>query len=289
MGVMEGSEMKGLDVHKTVRLEQGVARQRSKKPKARFVFLKAVLGAFLFHCMPRKQVVFIASSMRSGSTLLKALLGQGEDVSHLSESYFSRIDLPEPLLRYYQYFDVYRKCRSKIIVLKTPAWFQNYSNYPRLPDFPVKLIILVRHPSGVLASLKEWTHIIEGDFGPKTEDDYKQYIFNVNKALARAYFERGADSVLLVSYEELISRPIEVTKSLFQFVGSVQKEGVDTYTQGDALWEWGVDDGSPTIKKGQVVSRNVQEFNAQSLLISAEQCQSSEEFFSATERNFENA
>ena len=44
-----------------------------------------LLDLFVYHVLPPKTVVLIMCSMRSGSTLLKALLAEADDVSHLPE------------------------------------------------------------------------------------------------------------------------------------------------------------------------------------------------------------
>ena len=47
-------------------------------------FRDAAEGVVRYHCMPAKSCILILSPVRSGSTLLKALLGSAADVSHIS-------------------------------------------------------------------------------------------------------------------------------------------------------------------------------------------------------------
>jgi hypothetical protein len=242
--------------------------------------LKVIAGFFLYHAWPRKKIVFIASSMRSGSTLLKALLGHAHDVSHLSETRFPRTKLSPRSEKYFQYYTVFTMSRSPIIVLKFPSWFADATTYPYLPNLPVRVIVLLRNPERVLASLEKWTHIIENDFGEKSRSDYQQYIFEVTRSLARLYFGEHGYPVHLVSYEELVSEPKKVTQKLFRFICSSEREGFDCYSQGGARWEWGVDDGSPKIRTGRVIADTpAVAINAEKLLKLAESSGTSEEFF----------
>jgi len=51
--------------------------------------VKTVMGTVFFYIFPRKTIVLIVSSMRAGSTLLKALLAEAPDVSNLPEFNFN--------------------------------------------------------------------------------------------------------------------------------------------------------------------------------------------------------
>ena len=75
--------------------------------------LKTLIGFLLYFFYPRKKLVMIVSTMRSGTTLLKALMAEAEDVSNLPETKFTRSTNP-----YLTYYDFFRSSRKKIIVLK---------------------------------------------------------------------------------------------------------------------------------------------------------------------------
>ena len=96
----------------------------------------------------QKTIVFIVSTMRSGSTLLKSLLATAPDISHLPETDFSK-------------YHGKRSWRLKtlssdpIIVVKKPASFDD-ENYPQLPQLPrTKTIILIRDAYESVRSLKK--------------------------------------------------------------------------------------------------------------------------------------
>lgn len=186
-------------------------------------------------------------SMRSGSTLLKALLGAAPDVSHLGE-----IDFQECCEK--DRFDGLKKLSDKpILVLKKPAFLIEKA-YPTVPPFPCKKIVLIRNIYDTLLSitkmmlktkatfLKEWPY-------PKMVDEYYCPVYT---AIYKEKLLTSADTVL-VHYEELVRDPLTVTKGLFEFMGSSRTEGVRTYgkpTKSD--WVWGKDDGGPMIRTMEV-------------------------------------
>lgn len=195
-------------------------------------------GAYLYYRRPTKEFVIIASAMRSGSTLLKALLAQAPEIEQLSEQ---RFQLPQ------NFFTVYGRLASlsdqPIIVLKHPANFNDFRTYPILPQVPFKMIILIRNPVDTILSIQTMQ---EKRKDPKPLADILDYWKTVHRSLLRlegpAYFR--------LRYEDLIGQPEQKTKELFQFIGSSQREGVRSYqSPSRSAWEWGKDDGGEVIQK----------------------------------------
>jgi len=106
-----------------------------------------------------RRVVFLASTMRSGSTLLKALLAEGGDVSHFSE---------HGLIEYYgREWAVYDVAPQRVLVFKKPIGAEINPNFICRLNVPhMRQIFLVRHPHDVCQSLlkrPEWESRPTGD------------------------------------------------------------------------------------------------------------------------------
>jgi len=179
--------------------------------------------------------------MRTGSTLLKALLAEAPDVSKLPEIVFTDIFKKN---RHSTYFDVYRLSGKRIIVLKEPIWF-SFQDYICPPLKNIKVIILIRNPIDVTKSLEiRWKR-----------KEYREFV---------DYWCRTYESILdnkylmehdrfFVKYEDLVENPETITKNLFSFIGSLQSEGVSTYNfPKDHQWKFGEDDGGEHIKSLKV-------------------------------------
>ncbi|MEO1653688.1 MAG: sulfotransferase, partial [Bacteroidota bacterium] len=201
-------------------------------------FPSVVRGAYLYYSRSRKEFVIIASAMRSGSTLLKALLAQAPEIEQLSEQ---RFQLPQ------NFFTVYGRLASlseqPIIVLKHPANFNDFRTYPILPKVPFKMIILVRNPVDTIFSIQTMQ---EKRNDPKPLHEIIEYWKIVHRHLLKL---EGPDFFRL-RYADLVGQPETWTKELFQFIGSSQEEGVSSYQSPErSNWEWGKDDGGEVIKK----------------------------------------
>lgn len=178
---------------------------------------------------------FIISCMRSGSTLLKALIATRPDCT----------DLPETSFRDFTSVQSYKK----IIVLKKPAGYGNLE-YPTFEPVPnLKKIVLIRHPYDVVCSLRNMNIV----------RNQAEYAFNSLEYLISYWYmvysnvvEKGileSDDTLLVRYEDLVRNPIEQSARVFDFIGTACPEGTDTYSApANYNWEWRMDDGGEVIK-----------------------------------------
>lgn len=206
-------------------------------------FIKTIIGFLIYYFLPRKKIVLILSSMRSGSTLLKALLGEAKDVSHINEFNFNR-----KINKYAIYFDIYLLAKEKIIVLKNPASFNNFHQYStnhfRLPH---KNIILIRNPVDTIISLLNMNIKTNQSISPPQLINYWTKTYkNLQKEMNQ--------NVLIVRYEDLIKKPIEITKTAYNFIESQKEDGTSTYRKPiSGKWEWGIDDGGEIIKQMKVV------------------------------------
>lgn len=204
--------------------------------------------------------VCIASTMRSGSTLLKALLAVPDDVSDLPEFNFQGLRGEAGLRRVREQSD------KPIVVMKRPAWFHEVDAYPRLPDLPgCRAILLVRDVYDTVLSLRKmvfrktepWT----GELGSGWLAH--RYWAGVMRNLLAL---RGRDDCLFLRYEDLVANPVKETAALFRFIGSAQCEGVSSYNPPGHAWRWGRDDGGAVIQSLTVRPPKPQAYARRSLL-----------------------
>lgn len=190
-------------------------------------------------------IVVIASTMRSGSTLLKALLAEAEDVLNLPETNFQNPKTVNHVLSRHGESD------APIKLLKKPAWYQESKRYPKLPHgHAVKTIALVRDVYDTVFSLRKMTfRSLAVPFSPLvTRWLAEVYWVNVTSHLL-TLSKKNPDSVKLIRYEDLVQDPVTMTADLFRFIGSARTAGTSEYSRPDSYsWRWGSDDGSPNIK-----------------------------------------
>ncbi|GEM_PF-135052 len=197
----------------------------------------------VYHFLPPKKIVLIMSSMRSGSTLLKALLAEAEGVSHLPEIDYTKFGGNA----YHVYRKAYFLSGKRIVVLKYPGATTKLS--PKLDR--IKIVVLVRDVYEVIQSLLRRHKDTELKHWTKT--DWVKYWCQVYQRILTSVDSMNAD-VCFVRYEDLIRDPKMITKKLFSFLGSKTKTGVDHYQRPKNFdWEWGSDDGGEKIKKLQIV------------------------------------
>ncbi|MEO1299838.1 MAG: sulfotransferase domain-containing protein, partial [Cyanobacteria bacterium J06636_16] len=200
-------------------------------------FTQELIGFSAYHALPKRQVVCLVSSMRAGSTLLKALLGQADDISHLPEYDFSILN---SFSRNRAYYILLKTVPERYIVLKKPRWFAD-ANYPSPPPvLNCKFIVLFRDMPDVVTSLmKRWP-----DLDPREAVNYWYETYN---SIFEQLQHLPPESVCYASYHKLLEFPEQTTFQLFKFIGSKQPVGVSKYTHPDGGWKWGRDDGSNNI------------------------------------------
>ena len=194
--------------------------------------------------------MLILSAMRTGSTLLKALLGSAPDVSHLPEFDFQRLDRDSVR-------DQVRDLSvHPIVVLKRPAWLHEIRTYPRIPKLgPHRKIVLVRDAYETVTSIRRmvfrrWHSLFQGALDSILAEHYWCGVYRRLAAMHR----RDPKRSVLVRYEKLLANPEDETRRLFDFVGSAQRQGVRTYdVPVDGAWQWGRDDGSERIRTREVL------------------------------------
>ena len=204
-----------------------------------------LLGWMTFPRARSRTCVLVLSSMRSGSTLLKSVLGQAADVSLLDE--FNFVPYADHN-RYFFHWLVSRLSDRRIVVLKKP--FNNMAElkalYGRVPlDGPLR-IVLYRSPYDTLLSLKA----MQRKYGYRqfADDECVAYWCDTYEAIF-ANTDTARDT-LAVRYEDLTREPAAVTQRIFRFIGSRHDSGVDRYGAHD--WKKGRDDDSDKIRSGAV-------------------------------------
>ncbi|MGI9519538.1 MAG: sulfotransferase family protein [Pirellulaceae bacterium] len=208
--------------------------------------------------------------MRSGSTLLKALLAEAIDISNLPEVNFQS---PRRIERAKKRAG--QKGKS-IVVLKRPAWYHEANSYPQLPQLTgLRTILLVRDVYPTVMSLRKMT------FGPLAgligrlgnRWMVEKYWARVTSNLLELEKTLG-DSAICVRYEDLVSNPVETTTQLFRFLNSRQSEGVASYRKpSDYRWRWGRDDAGANIKTLQVQPPRQVQWSDSSLSSTIQECE----------------
>jgi len=209
---------------------------------------KTLYGFFLYHFVPRKSIVLIMGAMRSGTTLLKALLAEGLNVSHIEEVNYQDY---RKYNKYYAYYQIYWLSKEKIIVLKSPG----YKKCPFAKEFiRLKIIVLTRNIIDNVESLKKMTLIAKNVFPAPWDNKLAiNYWCQTYESILNDK-EIGSHDIVYIKYEDLAEKPVEVTKRLFSFIGSSSNNGVNTYNQPENVtWKWGRDDGGNKIKILRVV------------------------------------
>lgn len=203
---------------------------------------------------PEKTIALELSIMRSGSTLLKALMSAAPDISSLPETDFQKYQSTNAAS------EIAALCPERIVVLKRPAWFNETRSYPRLPNVPeIKRVILARDVHTSVASLRKMAfRKLEGII-PRRVDNWlaNGYWAPVYANLLERFPDNG-QSNFWIRYEDLVSDPIEWTGKLFRFLGSERSEGTDSYPPPEGYdWKWGTDDGGDKIKSLKVQAPKV--------------------------------
>jgi hypothetical protein len=173
--------------------------------------------------------VFVISSVRSGSTLLRVILNTHPDICaphelHLrclrvdfdkryAEMAFKELGIDKDELEHMLWDRVLHnelaRSGKRIIVDKTPG---NANVYQRLvtcwPD--ARFIFLLRHPASIVASLMETR--ADRELEPTIKEALK-YLNAVEEA-------KRAQPGLVVRYEDLTDDPARVTKEICAFLGT---------------------------------------------------------------------
>lgn len=214
--------------------------------------------------MEPAQIICVASTMRSGSTLLKALLAEAPDVSNLPEKDFQKFCGDSHAAQKLQALDDH-----PIIVLKRPGWYNEIGRYPRIPNVTgLKTVVLIRDVYATVESLRKMTFRQLAPWVGRLSDGWlaRNYWAGITRSLIELHQDTNFETHL-VRYEDLTANPIEETRKLFQFAGSSQSSGVDSYSQPDDFrWRWGSDDNSENIKSLKVQSRPPKAFSNRRLV-----------------------
>ena len=191
------------------------------------------------NCLAKKTIVIILCITRSGSTLLKALLAEAGDVSHLPEVDYRRYTHN----RYCFYFIVRRMSRKRINVLKKPFWFPalNYK-WPIPPLKSLRPVFLVRD---VYDTVKSPEKAAGQKLGNLSKAELAEFWYETHKRLLSTT-KNLKNPGFFLRYEDLVARPVEIKQSLYCFMGSHHREGTDSYQRSEEFnWGRGRDDAEP--------------------------------------------
>ncbi|MGQ4516894.1 sulfotransferase [Streptomyces sp. DW26H14] len=206
--------------------------------------------------------VFVMSSVRSGSTLLRVILNSHPQIRaphemHLrtlevrqtkeyTQKAMRQLGLDSEELEHLLWDRVLHRelahSGKELIVDKTPG---NALIWPRLheawPD--ARYLFLLRHPASMVSSLMNGR---PGRQPAQTVAEVKRYVDAVDEARDRL-------PGLTVRYEELTERPADVTRKICAFLGVEWDEGMLEYgKQEHGPFQAYIGDWSDTIKSGKI-------------------------------------
>ncbi len=212
--------------------------------------------------------VFIFCSPRSGSTLLRVILGSHSQLyappelplQHLTvhaETQWIKTSLEELRLTTEDVenmlwdrvlADTLARSGKPTIVVKTPANVLIWRRIARCwPD--ARFIFLLRHPAAAVASLhKSWNpdwHAGRGGSLNEVVNYSMRYMSHIEEA-------RGALPGLTVRYEELTADPAGVTSRICEFLGVPFEPAMLEYGKFANRFAMGLGDASPKIRSGRV-------------------------------------
>lgn len=205
--------------------------------------------------------VFLLSSIRSGSTLLRMMLDAHPDIRaphelHLNAVHVSATGMSAAAMRELGFNDerlqfalwdriIHRElldAGKRVFVDKTPS---NSYNWPKLVRcWPqARFIVLRRHPAMVAAS---W----QNAHPTWSKEQVAQYVLRYMHGLDRAFADRGG---LLVRYEDLTREPERELSRICSFLGlPFDSRMVDYAARAPVFARRGLGDWSDNLRSGTV-------------------------------------
>lgn len=205
--------------------------------------------------------VFILSSVRSGSTLLRAVLNAHSRIhaphelhltgikTSISNKYaraaMAEVDLDAALLQYLLWDRLLHRelmrHGKQVIANKTPSdalmWERLVACWP-----DVRFIYLLRHPAAITDS---WQRARTSWSRSQVAEDVLRYMVAVEDARTN----RGG---LTVRYEDLTISPERETKRMCEFIGVDWEPGMLDYGQAAGPFRAGLGDWSARIRSGRI-------------------------------------
>lgn len=217
--------------------------------------------------MPISHPVFIYSTIRSGSTLLRCILDSNTRIYAPHELHFNSLDIDISdeylsqsltLLRFNKedlkmllwdilYHQLLTSSGKDIIVDKSPSniwsWKQINQYWPKS-----KYIILKRNPYNIFNSIMK---LKDG----RTENEAIEYLHNAIKQINT--IQLNTPNSIAITYENLIMYPEETIKSICAYIHVDYEPAMIKY--GDfphTGLEYGVGDFGANINRGKIVVNN---------------------------------
>lgn len=209
-----------------------------------------------------REPVFILSSVRSGSTLLRVMLNTHSEILSPHELHLSgiKVDLTNgytkramrelglgPGSMQFLLWDrllhhELTRHHKRVLVNKTPSDTFMWRRILRCwPD--ARFIYLLRHPAAVTDS---WYRARRGWTREEASEQVKRYMVAVERARSR----RGG---LTVKYEDLTIDPEREMRRICEFVGVSYEPGMVDYSQGEhGRFRAGLGDWSSNIRSGEI-------------------------------------
>jgi hypothetical protein len=209
-----------------------------------------------------RRPVFILSSVRSGSTLLRVMLNTHSEILAPHELHLSgiKVDLANPYTKramrevglgpnslQFMLWDrllhhELMRHHKRVLVNKTPSDAFMCRRILRCwPD--ARFIYLLRHPAAVTDS---WQRARRGWTRDEAGEQVKRYMVAVERARAR----RGG---LTVKYEDITVEPEREMRRICEFIGVTYEPAMVDYGQGEhGAFQAGLGDWGENIRSGKI-------------------------------------
>lgn len=202
-------------------------------------------GYWHYHFKERFEIIYVLSTMRSGSSLFKSLLQ-----TNLGIPYHKEINLYNRGNRYLSYDTLQRCVHQGIVVAKKPSSFSDFEQYPLLHSFgKEKHLILLRHPNEIYHSVNKMRQEVNR---PLESEVIIRYIRKTHENLLHFYTQNSASSKI-VFYEDIVQQPEKCLKEILIFLGKEQHTIKTNYPQNLNQAGWGYDDPSEKFNAGRII------------------------------------
>lgn len=211
-------------------------------------YLRILKGWSVYHFGAPTEIIYVFSTMRSGSTLLKSLLQENLGITYYPELHI----LDRGQNKYLTYEKIYQQRQNGYVIAKKPAPYEGFAAYPKVHTFKrQRFILLFRDPNEVLHSIKRMNEDAGVAMDAETVQQYISQVFRQQLA----FNQQHPKVSVLVLYEDLIQRPEEEMERLLAFIGYDTERVKTNYRANLNRGPWGTDDISDTFNSGKVVAK----------------------------------
>jgi len=207
-----------------------------------------IQGKLAYFFGEKIEIVYIFSTMRSGSTLLKSLLLENMDIP-----YYKEINVYNQGDKNLSYFKIFQKRNKGYVIAKKPASLKDFQTYPVVHPFRNSMyILLFRHPDEIFQSIQNMMSDL-GRNEPAQKID--NYIHTTFKNMLN-FHQNPQYNSRIVFYQDIVDKPEVVLGNLLQFINYAYESIHTEYQKNLNAKGWGEDDISEQFNSGKIIKKN---------------------------------